>query len=108
MRREALGVQAVSPSTSHQQSQDAMTGICIPDANQSQYPLHHSDTVPALTEEHDATRGASPHNRLRRMLTCAGFFRDGCCPDRQGDLVTDEGEWKRNKKVSVPPCPEHR
>src|SRR6266446_9491844 len=69
MRREASGVQAVSPSTSHQQSQDAMTGICTPDANQSQYPLHHSDTAPALTAEHDATRGASPHNRLRPTVS---------------------------------------
>jgi hypothetical protein len=69
MRQEALGVQAVLPSTSHQQSQDAMTGICIPEVNQSQYPLHHSDTAPALTEEHDATRGASPHNRLAQFIT---------------------------------------
>ena len=47
--------------------------ICISDTTQSQHSPHDSDTEPAMTEEHDAARGASSHNHLMRMMIYAGF-----------------------------------
>ena len=65
--------------------------ICISDTTQSQHAPHDSDTAPAMTEEHDAARGASSHNRLMRRMIYAGFSQGR--PDRQRHLVIDEGEF---------------